>query len=75
LRGDERFRANRRERRGFCAEECGGLYFLCALLPLKVIGAGDGQWHANAWKTDAFYGNPLSGFSAPYLVRCLLWAF
>jgi len=38
---------------------------LAMILPIKVIGAGDGQWDANAWKTDAFYGNPLSGFAAP----------
>ena len=35
------------------------------ILPVKVIGAADGQWDANAWKTDAFYGNPLAGFAAP----------
>src|SRR5260370_10299308 len=35
------------------------------VLPVKVIGGSNGQWDANAWKTDAFYGNPLSGFSAP----------
>jgi hypothetical protein len=35
------------------------------ILPVKVIGSGDGQWDAGAWKTDAFYGNPLSGFAAP----------
>jgi hypothetical protein len=34
------------------------------VLPLKVIGSGDGQWDPDAWK-DAFYGNPLSGFVAP----------
>ncbi len=38
---------------------------LAMILPVKVIGTGDGQWDANAWKIDAFYGNPLSGFSAP----------
>lgn len=38
---------------------------LAMVLPIKVLGAGDGQWDANAWKTDAFYGNPLSGFAAP----------
>jgi hypothetical protein len=38
---------------------------LAMILPVKVIGTGDGQWDANAWKTDAFYGNPLSGFLAP----------
>jgi hypothetical protein len=35
------------------------------ILPVKVIGTGDGQWDPNAWKTDAFYGNPLSGCVAP----------
>jgi hypothetical protein len=38
---------------------------LAMVLPVKVLGAGDGTWDANAWKTDAFYGNPLSGFVAP----------
>lgn len=40
-----------------------GNYF--TFLAVKVIGTGDGQWDANAWKTDAFYGNPLIGFAAP----------
>ncbi len=31
------------------------------VLPVKVIGTGE-KWNATAWKTDAFYGNPLSGF-------------
>jgi hypothetical protein len=35
------------------------------LLPVKVIGTSDGTWDANAWKTEAFYGNPLTGFSVP----------
>ena len=34
------------------------------LVPVKVVGAGDGQWDATAWKTGAFYGNPLAGFTA-----------
>lgn len=38
---------------------------LAMIVPVKVIGSGDGQWDANAWKTDAFYGNPLIGFAAP----------
>lgn len=32
-------------------------------LPVKVT-APDEKWNAAAWKTDAFYGNPLTGFSA-----------
>lgn len=38
---------------------------LAMILPVKVLGTSDGQWNAMAWKTDAFYGNPLSGFAAP----------
>jgi hypothetical protein len=38
---------------------------LAMILPVKVIGAADGQWDPNAWKTGAFYGNPLTGFVAP----------
>lgn len=34
------------------------------LLPIKIIGAGDGTWNKAGWQTDAFYGNPLSGFTA-----------
>jgi hypothetical protein len=35
------------------------------MIPVKVVGALDGQWQSTAWKTDAFYGNPLQGFSVP----------
>lgn len=35
------------------------------ILPLKIVGSADGQWNMTAWQTDAFYGNPLSGFVAP----------
>jgi len=35
------------------------------VVPVQVIGDSDGQWSRNAWRTDAFYGNPLTGFSAP----------
>lgn len=35
------------------------------IIPVKVVGTLDGQWHPTAWKTDAFYGNPLQGFMAP----------
>lgn len=31
------------------------------ILPVKVMGT-DEKWNANAWKTEAFYGNPLTGF-------------
>ncbi|MEJ7713480.1 MAG: hypothetical protein WKF84_27455 [Pyrinomonadaceae bacterium] len=34
------------------------------ILPVKVMGTLD-KWNAIAWKTDAFYGNPVSGFSVP----------
>jgi hypothetical protein len=33
------------------------------LMPIKIVGAADGTWNTSAWQTDAFYGNPLAGFS------------
>jgi hypothetical protein len=35
-----------------------------AIVPVQIIGDQDGQWNHDAWKTDAFYGNPLTGFTA-----------
>lgn len=35
------------------------------IVPVQVIGDGDGPWNRNAWKTDAFYGNPITGFAMP----------
>jgi hypothetical protein len=35
------------------------------LVPAVMSGDQDGVWDRNAWKTDAFYGNPLTGFSMP----------
>jgi hypothetical protein len=35
------------------------------IVPVHVIGDLDGPWNRTAWKTDAFYGNPLSGFTVP----------
>lgn len=35
-----------------------------AIVPVQVLGSQE-TWNHAAWKTDAFYGNPLSGFSAP----------
>jgi len=34
------------------------------IVPVKVIGEQDGMWNRLAWKTEAFYGNPLTGFMA-----------
>ena len=33
------------------------------IVPVQVLGDSDGQWDRTAWKTDAFYGNPLTGFT------------
>jgi hypothetical protein len=41
------------------------LGWLGLLLPVKVTGNSDGAWDAIEWKTEAFYGNPLTGFSLP----------
>ncbi len=35
------------------------------IVPVQVVGDQDGPWDRNAWKTAAFYGNPLTGFIAP----------
>lgn len=33
------------------------------VVPTQVLGDKDTQWNRDAWKTDAFFGNLLSGFS------------
>ena len=35
------------------------------VVPAQVLGDLDGQWDRNAYKTDAFFGNPLTGFTVP----------
>jgi hypothetical protein len=35
------------------------------IVPVKVLGTLDAPWKPLAYKTDAYYGNPLSGFVAP----------
>ena len=35
------------------------------LVPAQITGDLDGQWDRNAYKTDAFFGNPLTGFTVP----------
>jgi hypothetical protein len=32
------------------------------IVPVKFVGAGE-KWDAAAWKTNSFYGNPLTGFA------------
>ena len=34
------------------------------IFPVQVIGDQDGVWSKTAWQTEAFYGNPLKGFTA-----------
>ena len=34
------------------------------IVPVKFIGDHEGPWDKLAWKTGAFYGNPLTGFAA-----------
>lgn len=34
-----------------------------AIIPVKAVGDKEGKLDLNTWKTDAFYGNPLAGFS------------
>ncbi len=33
------------------------------IVPVQIIGDQDGQWDRAAWKLDAFYGHPLTGFT------------
>jgi hypothetical protein len=33
------------------------------IVPVQIIGDQDGVWDRTAWKTAAFYGNPLTGFT------------
>jgi len=35
------------------------------IVPVQIIGDQDGPWDKTAWKTEAFYGNPLTGFTPP----------
>ncbi len=43
----------------------GKLGRLGVVVPVKVLGTADGPWNKLAWKAEAFYGNPLTGFTAP----------
>ncbi|MDQ3133712.1 MAG: hypothetical protein M3Q76_02770 [Acidobacteriota bacterium] len=36
-----------------------------AIVPVQIIGEQDGPWDRTAWKADAFYANPLTGFNVP----------
>jgi hypothetical protein len=38
---------------------------LRVVVPVQILGDQDGQLDRNAFKTDAFFGNPLNGFVAP----------
>ncbi len=33
------------------------------IVPVQIVGDQDGAWDKAAWKTEAFYGNPLTGFT------------
>jgi len=33
------------------------------IVPVQILGTLDFQWNPIAWKTDAFYNNPLHGFT------------
>ncbi|MEO8436718.1 MAG: hypothetical protein ABI596_17605 [Pyrinomonadaceae bacterium] len=36
-----------------------------ALVPVQVLGDADGVWNKTAWKTEAFWNNPVPGLSIP----------
>ena len=33
------------------------------IVPVQILGDQDGVWNKTAWQTEAFYGNPLKGFT------------
>jgi len=33
------------------------------IVPVAILDDQDGQWDKAAWRTDAFYGNPPTGFT------------
>jgi hypothetical protein len=33
------------------------------IVPVQILGDQDGPWDRTAWKSEAFYGNPLAGFA------------
>lgn len=35
------------------------------IVPVAILDDQDGPWDRNAWKADAFYGHPLTGFTWP----------
>ena len=35
------------------------------IVPVSILDDQDGPWDRNAWKSDAFYGHPLTGFIWP----------
>jgi hypothetical protein len=37
------------------------------IIPVTVIGPAE-KYNPNAWKTDAFYGNPVAAFTLPYSI-------
>ena len=34
------------------------------IVPVQILGDQDGPWNRAAWRTEAFYGHPLQGFTA-----------
>jgi hypothetical protein len=35
------------------------------IVPVQIVGDQDGLWDKAVWKTEAFYGNPMTGFTPP----------
>ena len=49
----------------YAANKMGSAASNFIIVPLAILDDQDGPWDRNAWKTDAFYGHPLTGFSWP----------
>ncbi|MEQ1764311.1 MAG: hypothetical protein ABL984_14365 [Pyrinomonadaceae bacterium] len=41
----------------------GDLFYYRVLIPVKILDKTE-KWNPTAWKTEAFYGNPMTGFPA-----------
>ena len=54
-------RAGADGRQGLADGECAHVR---AIFPVQLIGDQEEKWNKAAYKTDAYYGNPLTGFTA-----------
>ena len=49
----------------YTANKMGSSNLRVIIVPVTILDDQDGPWDRNAWKTDAYYGHPLTGFTWP----------